>query len=120
MPSLGITDSKETMMNVVAMGILVITVIVNICIQFVTGVIYVFKAEHAVIMLLMLILLMTMFSSAIAIPTGHVGILGQIVGTFIKICWKLTDIVGNFFSSLRFQLKVLFVSLRILIIPPKT
>ena len=55
-------------MNVVAMGILVITVIVNICIQFVTGVIYVFWAEHAVIMLLMLILLMTMFSSAVAIP----------------------------------------------------
>ncbi|MED6133719.1 hypothetical protein PIB30_030692 [Stylosanthes scabra] len=68
MPSLGVTENKETMMNVVAMGILVITMIVNICIQFVTGVIYVFWVEHAVIMLLMLILLMTMFSSAVAIP----------------------------------------------------
>ncbi|QHO49505.1 uncharacterized protein DS421_1g14520 [Arachis hypogaea] len=68
MPSLGVTDNKETMMNVVAMGILVITMIVNICIQFVTGVIYVFWVEHAIIMLLMLILLMTMFSSAVAIP----------------------------------------------------
>ena len=68
MPSLGVAESNETMMNVVAMGILVVTVVVNICIQFVTGVIYVFWAEHAVIMLLMLILLMTMFSSAVAIP----------------------------------------------------
>ncbi|MED6215790.1 hypothetical protein PIB30_001408 [Stylosanthes scabra] len=68
MPSLGVTDTKETMMNVVAMGILVITMIANICIQFGTGVIYVFWAEHVVIMLLMLILLMTMFSLAIAIP----------------------------------------------------
>ncbi|XP_057723792.1 uncharacterized protein LOC130939720 isoform X1 [Arachis stenosperma] len=68
MPSLGVTDKKETMMNVVAMGILVITMIANICIQFGTGVIYVFWAEHVVIILLMLILLMTMFSLDIAIP----------------------------------------------------
>ncbi|KAJ1390127.1 hypothetical protein SESBI_37743 [Sesbania bispinosa] len=68
MPSLGVTENKETMMNVVAMGILVITMIVNICIQFVTGVIYEFWEEHAVIMFLMLILLMTMTSSGLVIP----------------------------------------------------
>lgn len=68
MPSLGVTENKETMMNVVAMGILVITMIVNICIQFVTGVIYKFWLEHAVIMFLMLILLMTMTSSAVTLP----------------------------------------------------
>eukprot|EP00256_Glycine_max_P012735 XP_003525565.1 uncharacterized protein LOC100814359 [Glycine max] len=68
MPTLGITENKDTMMNLMAMAILVITMIVNICIQFVTGVIYVFWVEHAVIMLLMLILLMTMTSSVISLP----------------------------------------------------
>ncbi|KAK7330752.1 hypothetical protein VNO77_24951 [Canavalia gladiata] len=67
-PSLGVTENKDTMMNLVAIFILVITMIVNICIQFVTGVIYEYWAEHAVIMLVMLILLMTMTSSAITIP----------------------------------------------------
>ncbi|KAL9326706.1 hypothetical protein ACSQ67_007351 [Phaseolus vulgaris] len=68
MPTLGITENKDTMMNLVAMAILVVTMIVNICIQFVTGVIYMFWVEHAVIMLLMVILLMTMTSSAVSIP----------------------------------------------------
>ncbi|KAL2321582.1 hypothetical protein Fmac_025961 [Flemingia macrophylla] len=68
MPTLGITENKDTMMNLMAMAILVVTMIVNICIQFVTGVIYVFWVEHVVIMLLMLILLCTMTSSAISIP----------------------------------------------------
>ena len=68
MPTLGITENKDTMMNFMAMAILVITMIVNICIQFVTGVISVFWVEHAVIMLLMLILLMTMTSSVISLP----------------------------------------------------
>ncbi|CAJ1943388.1 unnamed protein product [Sphenostylis stenocarpa] len=68
MPTLGITENKDTMMNLMAMAILVVTMIVNICIQFVTGVIYLFWVEHAVIMLLMIILLMTMTSSAISIP----------------------------------------------------
>ncbi|CAL0312896.1 unnamed protein product [Lupinus luteus] len=68
MPSLGVTENKEIMMNVMAMWILVITMIVNICIQFVTGVIYVFWIEHGIIMFLMLILLMNMASSAITLP----------------------------------------------------
>ena len=68
MPTLGITENKDTMMNLMAMAILVVTMIVNICIQFVTGVIYLFWVEHAVVMLLMVILLMTMTSSAVSIP----------------------------------------------------
>ncbi|XP_027336301.1 uncharacterized protein LOC113850125 [Abrus precatorius] len=65
--SLGVTENKETMMNLMAMGILVITMIVNICIQFATGVVYEFWMEHIVIMFLMIILLMTMTSSAIGL-----------------------------------------------------
>ncbi|PNY04153.1 plant/MNJ7-17 protein [Trifolium pratense] len=67
MPSLGVTQNKETMMNVMAMAILVITMIVNICIQFVTGVIYEFWVEHGVMMFLMIVLLMIMTSSALCL-----------------------------------------------------
>ncbi|KAK6157999.1 hypothetical protein DH2020_005313 [Rehmannia glutinosa] len=68
MPSLGTMENKELMMNVVALGILVITVIVNICIQLGTGVIYVFWIEHAVIMFLMVVLFAIAISSSLAIP----------------------------------------------------
>ncbi|XP_058734439.1 uncharacterized protein LOC131606184 [Vicia villosa] len=67
MPSLGVTQNNETMMNVMAMAILVITMIVNICIQFATGVIYEFWIEHGVIMFLMLILLMIMSTSTLSL-----------------------------------------------------
>ncbi|AES90923.2 uncharacterized protein [Medicago truncatula] len=68
MPSLGVTPNNETMLNVLAMAILVVTMIVNICIQFGTGVIYEFWIEHGVIMFLMVILLMIMISSALCLP----------------------------------------------------
>ncbi|WJX65356.1 hypothetical protein P8452_50029 [Trifolium repens] len=68
MPSLGLTQNRETMMNVLAMAILVVTMIVNICIQFVTGVIYEFWIEHGVMMFLMIVLLMIMTSSALGLP----------------------------------------------------
>jgi len=67
MPSLGVTQNNETMMNVLAMAILVITMIVNICIQFGTGVIYEFWIEHGVIMFLMVVLLMIMTSSTLCL-----------------------------------------------------
>lgn len=67
MPSLGVTQNNETMMNVLAMAILVITMIVNICIQFVTGVIYEFWIEHGVIMFVMVVLLMIITSSTLCL-----------------------------------------------------
>ncbi|KAL6556907.1 hypothetical protein OROHE_006783 [Orobanche hederae] len=69
MPSLGTMENKELMMNVVALGILVITIIVNVCIQLGTGVIYVFWIEQVVIMLLMVVLFAIFVSSSLAIPT---------------------------------------------------
>nr|XP_025675822.2 uncharacterized protein LOC112776067 [Arachis hypogaea] len=55
-------------MNIIAMGILVITVIVNIIIQLATGVISdYFLIEHIIMIYIMFILLLSMFSSAIAI-----------------------------------------------------
>ncbi|KAL3499557.1 hypothetical protein ACH5RR_038650 [Cinchona calisaya] len=69
MPSLGTMESKELLANLVALGIFAITVIVNICIQLGTGVIYVFWREYAITMAIMIILLALMISSALTIPT---------------------------------------------------
>lgn len=69
MPSLGSMENKELVANIVALGILVITAIVNICIQLSTGVIYVFWKEHAFLMFLMLVLLAMLCSSALTVPT---------------------------------------------------
>ncbi|KAL7160352.1 hypothetical protein ABFS83_01G089200 [Erythranthe nasuta] len=68
MPSLGAMPTKELMMNIVALGILVITVIANVCIQLGTGVIYVFLIEHAVIMFLMVVLFGLSISSSLSVP----------------------------------------------------
>ncbi|CAA2996430.1 Hypothetical predicted protein [Olea europaea subsp. europaea] len=46
MPSLGSMDDKEIFMNMTALGIFVITLLVNVCIQLSTGVIYAFWIEH--------------------------------------------------------------------------
>ncbi|KAJ8555620.1 hypothetical protein K7X08_013116 [Anisodus acutangulus] len=69
MPSLGLVENKELLMNIMALGIFVITAIVNIGIQLATGVIYVFCVEHIALMFLMLIMLLLMISSALTIPT---------------------------------------------------
>ncbi|KAM7257639.1 hypothetical protein ACFE04_013380 [Oxalis oulophora] len=69
MPSLGNMETKELMMNITALVILVITLIANISIQLVTGVIYLHWGEHVVVMLLMLILLMILSFSALTVPT---------------------------------------------------
>ncbi|KAM7494095.1 hypothetical protein LguiB_028704 [Lonicera macranthoides] len=69
MPSIGTMENKDMFMNLVALGILVITSMVNICIQLGTGVIYVFWKEHAFVMSLMVVLLAILCSSALAVPT---------------------------------------------------
>ncbi|KAI9076464.1 hypothetical protein K1719_041450 [Acacia pycnantha] len=69
MPSLGAMETKDMFMNLMALAILVITVIVNICMQLGTGVIYVFWKEHILLMFLMLIILLLMVSSALTVPT---------------------------------------------------
>ncbi|GFZ16517.1 hypothetical protein Acr_25g0009260 [Actinidia rufa] len=68
LPSIGTMENKEILMNVMALGILVITAIVNICIQLGTGVIFVFWKEHAFVMFLMLVLLAILSSSALTVP----------------------------------------------------
>ncbi|KAL8103204.1 uncharacterized protein LOC141677647 [Apium graveolens] len=69
MPSLGTMENQELLMNIMALGILVLTSIANICIQLGTGVIYVFWKEHVFVMVMMLVLLAILCSSALAVPS---------------------------------------------------
>lgn len=65
MPSLGIMENTELFSNIIALGILVITVVVNVGIQLGTGVIYIFWKEHAFIMFIMLVMLLILSFSAL-------------------------------------------------------
>ncbi|GMN32750.1 hypothetical protein TIFTF001_003836 [Ficus carica] len=69
MPSLGTMGNEELFMNIMALGILVITIIVNVCIQLATGAIFVFWKEHAFVMFIMLVLLIVLSFSALTVPT---------------------------------------------------
>ncbi|CAA7021181.1 unnamed protein product [Microthlaspi erraticum] len=69
MPSLGIMENEDLLMNLMALGILVVTDVVNICIQLGTGAIYVFKEEHFLVVLLMLLMLTILSFSATTVPT---------------------------------------------------
>ncbi|KAM7494091.1 hypothetical protein LguiB_028700 [Lonicera macranthoides] len=68
MPSLGPMDNKELLTNITALGILVITVAVNVFIQLYTGAIWAFKIEHTVVTSLMLLLFVILCFSALMIP----------------------------------------------------
>ncbi|CAA7015550.1 unnamed protein product [Microthlaspi erraticum] len=65
MPSLGFMVTQDLLM---ALGILVITDVVNICIQLGTGAIYVFTQEHALVIALMLLMFVILSFSAITVP----------------------------------------------------
>ncbi|XP_022154498.1 uncharacterized protein LOC111021763 [Momordica charantia] len=69
MPSLGSMENQEIFTNIMALGILVITLIVNVCIELGTGVIYVFMKEHISIVFLMLVLLAIQSFSALTVPS---------------------------------------------------
>ncbi|CAA6666776.1 unnamed protein product [Spirodela intermedia] len=68
MPSLGAMNESEILPNVVALTIMVVTALANIWIQIGTGVIYAFLPEHAVVMVLMMVLLLIFVSTALPVP----------------------------------------------------
>ncbi|XP_018450279.1 uncharacterized protein LOC108821783 isoform X2 [Raphanus sativus] len=68
MPSLGLMVTRDLLMNLVALGILVVTDVVNICIQLGTGAIYVFPQEHALVIVLTLLMFVILTFSAITVP----------------------------------------------------
>ncbi|XP_015160544.1 uncharacterized protein [Solanum tuberosum] len=69
MPSLALMDNKDILMGMTALGILVITLVVNVCIELGTGIIYSEKTEHIVVMLSMVFLFVIMCFSALTVPT---------------------------------------------------
>ena len=69
LPSLGTMEDTKLLMNIVALRILVITAITNICRRMGTRVIFEFWIKHVLVMLLMLILLANLFSLSLVIPT---------------------------------------------------
>ncbi|KAK3003452.1 hypothetical protein RJ639_018153 [Escallonia herrerae] len=72
MPSIGPMDNRGVLLNVIAVGILVLTIFVNVCIQLTTHVIntskYDIAGEHVMTMLFMLLLLVILSFSALAVP----------------------------------------------------
>ncbi|XP_042478912.1 uncharacterized protein LOC122059909 [Macadamia integrifolia] len=66
MPSLGTMGTSERLGNMATLSVTVITMVVNVCVQMGTGVIYAFTVEHIIIMVCTLLLLLFMWSSAIA------------------------------------------------------
>ncbi|KAM7525585.1 hypothetical protein LguiA_015487 [Lonicera macranthoides] len=95
MPSIGTMENTEMMVNVVALGILVVTTIVNICIQLGTSVIYVFWKEHIFVMFLTLVLLAILCSSALAVPSTKCYLdikYSQKHRIAVKECFDKTDI----------------------------
>ncbi|KAK9159663.1 hypothetical protein Syun_006004 [Stephania yunnanensis] len=67
MPSLGINRGSENWSNVLALSILVVTVVGNICIQLHTGVIILFRAEHIIMLCCMMLLLLAYFAATFEI-----------------------------------------------------
>ncbi|GMP77851.1 hypothetical protein CsSME_00033990 [Camellia sinensis var. sinensis] len=71
MPSLGPMDDKDIFTNIIALGILIITVIVNVCIQLVTCTIpNSILVEHVLVNFFMLLLLVISTFSAVTVATA--------------------------------------------------
>lgn len=69
MPSLALMDSKDILIDMTALGILLMTLVVNVCIELGTGVIYSEKIEHVIVMLSIVFLFVIMCFSALTVPT---------------------------------------------------
>ncbi|KAK9131873.1 hypothetical protein Scep_011401 [Stephania cephalantha] len=67
MPSLGLGTESDLLSNMISLSIFVITVLVNVCIQMRTGVIYLFQSEHIIILACMMLLLVALWFSAITL-----------------------------------------------------
>ncbi|KAL5698469.1 hypothetical protein ACHQM5_029501 [Ranunculus cassubicifolius] len=67
MPSIGVNREEDSLSNMIALSIFVTTVIINISLEMYTGVIFLFQAEHIVVMCCMLGLLTVMWFLARAI-----------------------------------------------------
>lgn len=69
MPSIGAMSNKEILSNVVALDILVITIIVNLCIEMYTGLIFNLKYEFIATIFLMFLLILVLSFSSLTLAT---------------------------------------------------
>ncbi|PHU16261.1 hypothetical protein BC332_17466 [Capsicum chinense] len=69
MPSIGAMSNKEILSNVVALDILVITIIVNLCIEIYTDLIFNLKAEFIATIFLMFLLILVLSFSSLSLAT---------------------------------------------------
>ncbi|KAK9140764.1 hypothetical protein Scep_010445 [Stephania cephalantha] len=67
LPSIGNMETSSRLANVASMTLIAITIVVNICLQIGTGLIFKFVAEHVIIFVLMLLLLSMMWSSMLEV-----------------------------------------------------
>ncbi|KAK9160102.1 hypothetical protein Syun_006443 [Stephania yunnanensis] len=87
-PSVGKMTASERIPNLASLTLIVITVIVNICMQIGTGLIFKFVVEHVVIMVLMLLTLCIMWSSNTDVDTWlHANIDGT--KDVVKYCQSI-------------------------------
>lgn len=107
MPSLGDMTRAELFSNLIAISITAITVVVNICIQIGTGVIFSFLIEHVIILAFILVVLVILWFSSLPLVTSFkeifdlafVGIGEPIPRTFdrtrdtLKELWKVAFVV---------------------------
>ncbi|KAL6008179.1 hypothetical protein ACLOJK_033685 [Asimina triloba] len=69
MPSIGAMEDTQVILNLVPLVFLVITVMVDVCIQMGTGLIYAFLPHHIITLAFMLIMLFITCSSALTVST---------------------------------------------------
>ncbi|KAK9159669.1 hypothetical protein Syun_006010 [Stephania yunnanensis] len=82
MPSLGLNTYSECFTNMAALTIFVITVVVNTCIQMHTGVIFLFRAQHIVILCCIIVLLMVLWHVSFDIHSQNEANIKAIKGKF--------------------------------------
>ncbi|KAK9138890.1 hypothetical protein Sjap_009484 [Stephania japonica] len=69
-PSLAINGETESISNMIALSLFVVTIAVNICIQISTGVIFLFIVEHIIILCCMMMLLIMLWPYAVFLNMG--------------------------------------------------
>ncbi|KAK9159648.1 hypothetical protein Syun_005989 [Stephania yunnanensis] len=84
LPSLGLNTYSDCFTNMVALTIFVVTVVVNVCIQMHTGVIFLFRVQHIIILCCIIVLLIVLWHCAFDIHSQNEANIKAIKGKFTK------------------------------------
>ncbi|KAK9146477.1 hypothetical protein Sjap_006380 [Stephania japonica] len=107
-PSLANNKESENIPNIAALSIFIVTLVVNICIQIGTGVIYSFIVEHIMVLCFMLMLLVVCWFSTFEFDNEKITLILSNVGHFHTIrhrgeasfirrvkCWYISTCINN-------------------------